>query len=47
MLNDEVDKVTERFFKSLMKIHQNKLEESMKGSEFVIMFIYCIANIAK
>ena len=36
MLNDEVDKVTERFFKSLMRIHQNKLEESMKGSEFVL-----------
>ena len=44
MLNDEVDKVTERFFKSLMKIHQNKLEESMKGSEFVIdnvHLLYC------
>ena len=44
MLNDEVDKVTERFFKSLMRIHQNKLEESMKVSEFVldnVHLLYC------
>ena len=33
MMNDETDKVIEELFESLKKRYQNKLEESMKGSE--------------
>ena len=39
MKNDEVDEVIEQFFESLKKRHQNKLKESMKGSEFVFDYV--------
>ena len=44
MINDEADEVIEELFKLLKNTYQNNLE-SMKGSEFVFMFIYRIINI--
>ena len=34
MINDEADEVIDKLFESLKKRYQNKLEESMKDSEF-------------
>ena len=39
MMIDEVDEVIEELFESLKKRYQNKLEKSMKGSEFVLDYI--------
>ena len=45
MINNETDEVIEELSESLSKRYQNKLEESMKGSEFsLIALIYCIIN---
>ena len=45
MINNETDEVIEELSESLNKRYQNKLEESMKGSEFsLIVLIYCIIN---
>ena len=45
MINNETDEVIEELSESLNKRYQNKLEESMKGSEFsLIALIYCIIN---
>ena len=35
MMNDKADEVIGKLFESLRKRYQNKLEESMKGREFV------------
>ena len=48
MMNDEVDELIEEPFQSLKKRYQNKLEESIKGSDFVFdLLIYCIINVIK
>ena len=45
MINNETDEVIEELSESLNKRYQNKLEESMKDSEFsLIVLIYCIIN---
>ena len=44
MINDEADKVIEELFDSLKNRHQNNLK-SMKGSEIVFTFSYCIINV--
>ena len=46
MINDEADKVIKELFDSLKNRYQNNLE-SMKCSEFVFMFSYCIINVIK
>ena len=48
IVNDEADEVIEELFESRKKKNQNKLKESMEGSDFLlIMFIYCIINVIK
>ena len=42
MMNDEADKVIEQYFESLKKRYQNKLEESMRGSEFFFNFLHLL-----
>ena len=42
MMNDEADEVIEELFESLKKRYQNKLEESMKGSEFVFDYVHLL-----
>ena len=44
MINDEADEVIAKLFESLKNGYQNNLE-SMRGSESLIMFIYCIINV--
>ena len=42
-MNDEADKVIEKLFESLKKKkNQSKLEESLKGSEFVFDYIHLL-----
>ena len=41
-MNDEADKVIEKLFESLKKNYQSKLEESLKGSEFVFDYIHLL-----
>ena len=40
MMNGEADEVIEELFESLKKKYQNRLEETMKGSEFVFDYVY-------
>ena len=48
IMNNEADEVIEELFESLKKHNQNKLKESMEGSDFLlIMFICCIINVIK
>ena len=42
MMNDETDEVIEELFESLKKRYQNKLEESMKGKEFVFNYVHLL-----
>ena len=35
MMGSETDEIIEKLFKSLLQLYQEKLEEPMKGSEFV------------
>ena len=35
MVGSETDEIIEEIFKSLLQIYQERLEESMKGSEFI------------
>ena len=46
MIKDEADEVIKELFDSLKNRYQNNLK-SMKGSEFVFMFSYCIINVIK
>ena len=46
MVSDEADKVIKKLFDSLKNRYQNNLQ-SMRGSEFVFMFSYCIINVIK
>ena len=39
-MNDQLDEVIKGLFESLKSIYQNKLEESMKGSEFVFDYAH-------
>ena len=41
MINDEADEAIKEFFKSIKNRHQNNLE-SMKGSDFVLNYIYLL-----
>ena len=43
---DKADEAIRELFDSLKNIYQSNLE-SMKGSEFVFMFSYCIVNFIK
>ena len=36
MMNDKANEIIEEIFESLKNIYQNKLDESMKGSEFIV-----------
>ena len=42
MMNDEADEVIEQLFASLKKRYQNKLKESMKGSELVFDYVHLL-----
>ena len=42
MMNDEADEVIEQLFESLKKRYQNKLKESMKGSELVFDYVHLL-----
>ena len=43
MINDQADEVIKEPFDSLKNSYQNNLY-SIKGSEFIFMFSYCIIN---
>ena len=42
MMNDKADEVIEERFESFKKRYQNKLEGSMKGSEFVFNYVHLL-----
>ena len=42
MTNNETDEVIEQLFESLKKRYHNKLEESMKCSEFVFDYVHLL-----
>ena len=42
MINDEADEVIDKLFESLKKRYQNKLEESMKDSEFGFDYVHLL-----
>ena len=42
MMNGEAEEVIEKLFESLKKIYQNKLEESMKDSNFVFDYVHLL-----
>ena len=42
MMNREAEEVIEKLFESLKKIYQNKLEESMKDSNFVFDYVHLL-----
>ena len=46
-INDRTDEVIEELLKSFRNRYQHNLEESMKGSESVFDYIYCIINVIK
>ena len=46
MINDEADEIIKELFDSLENRYEYNLE-SMKGSDFVFTFIYCIVNVIK
>ena len=46
MINDEADEVIKELFDLLKNRYQNNLE-SVKGSELVFMFSYCLINAIK
>ena len=41
-MNGEAEEVIEKLFESLKKIYQNKLEESMKDSNFVSDYVHLL-----
>ena len=41
-MNGEAEEVMEKLFESLKKIYQNKLEESMKDSNFVFDYVHLL-----
>ena len=48
MVGSETNEIIKELFKSLLQRHQEGLEESMKGSEFIlIVLIYCITIFKK
>ena len=48
MMGSETDEIIDELFKSLLQRYQKRLEESMKGSEFVFDSVYyCITNFMK
>ena len=52
MMNDETDEVIEKLFESRKKSYQNKLAESIKGSEFLFNYVHllhykCHINVIK
>ena len=47
MINDKADEIIEELFKSLPSRYQIGLKTSMRGSDLIFMFIYCIINIIK
>ena len=42
MINDEVDRVIEEVFESILNKYQNDLEKSMKGNEFVFNYAHLL-----
>ena len=46
MINDEADEVIKELFDLLKNRYQNNLE-SVKGSDLVFMFSYCLINAIK
>ena len=48
MKGNEIDQITEELFNSLLEGYKKNLEESMKGSDLVlIVLIYCTSNFIK
>ena len=46
-VNHKADEVIEELFHSPFSRHQIGLVTSMKGRDFVFVFIYCIKNVSK
>ena len=44
MMGSETDEIIKEFFKSLKQKYQEGLEESMKGSEFILDVLYYNLN---
>ena len=47
MINDKANKVIKKLFESLLNRYKSGLETSMKGSNFIFVFIYYITNVIK
>ena len=45
MINDKADEVIEALFESFLNRYQVGLETSMRGSDFIFVFIFCIINV--
>ena len=47
MINDKANKVINKLFESLLNRYKSGLETSMRGSNFIFVFIYYITNVIK
>ena len=47
MVGSETNEIIMDLFESFLQKHQEGLEESMRGSEFVIVLMYCIIILIK
>ena len=47
MINDKANKVIKKLFESLLNRYESGLETSMRGSNFIFVFIYYITNVIK
>ena len=46
-MGSETDEIIKKLLQSLLPRYRERLEESMKGSDFFIVLIYCITNFRK
>ena len=46
-LGSETDEIIEELFKYLLERYQKELEQSMRGSEFVMLVMHCIMILIK
>ena len=47
IMGSETDEIIKKLLQSLLPRCRERLEESMKGSDFFIVLIYCITNFRK
>ena len=47
MIYDKANEGMEELFESLLKRYQIRLVTSIKGGDFIFMFIYCVTSVIK